>query len=161
MPGLQDALNFAYKILERRALSEKTMRERLAKKKVAAQTIERVITKLKDVNLISDRALAENMAQSRVKNRLLGNVRIERDLIQRGIPRDIVQMAVREAGAEADSPTEEERAIRLAQKRASQISSKDPLSLKRRLFGYLARRGFDPETIEAALERHGGCGEKK
>lgn len=155
MSGLEDAMNLACKILARCALSEKTMRERLAKKKVAAQTIESVIAKLKDMKLMSDRALAENMAQSRVKNRLFGNVRIERDLTARGIPLDAARRAVRNAAEETDSPTEEERALRLAQKRASQISSKDPLTLKRRLFGYLARRGFDPETIEAALERYG------
>jgi len=158
---MDDALKLAYKILERSALSEKTLREHLAKKKVPEKIAESVIAKLKAVKLLSDKALAENMAQSKVKNQLLGNTRVEQDLIQRGIPKDIVQSAVQKAAEDADSLTEEERAFQLVQKRAAQAPDKNWPKLKPRLFGYLARRGFDPDTIETALERYGGCSEKK
>ena len=155
MTELQAALAAAYKILAKRALSEKALRERLVKKKIPARTIDRAVKELTETRLLSDQALAENMAQSRVKDRLLGNFRIEQDMIQRGIPREMVQKAVRQAADEADSPTEEERAFQALKKRAAQIRLKDPEALKRRLFGYLARRGFDPETIQSALERYG------
>src|SRR3989338_6133216 len=100
MPGLDDALNLAYKMLARRALSEKAVRERLAKKKVPAATLERVIRALKEVKMLSDSALSENMAQSRVKHRLLGDFRIEADLVRCGIPKDAARRAVREAAKE-------------------------------------------------------------
>ena len=161
MIDLPRALNISYKILEHQALSEKSLRERLTQKSVQPQAIESVIAKLKKEGLLSDSALAENMAQSRVKNRLLANRRVCEDLLQRGIPLEVVRKAVREAAEDIESPTEEERAFQLARKRAAQMSAQNPAALKRRIFDYLARRGFDPDTIQAALERYGGCGEKK
>ena len=155
MPDLEESLQIAYKLLSRRAFSEKALRERLAQKKMAAETIDAVVTELKNNRLLSDKGLAADRAQSRVKNRLLGNVRIEQDVIRKGIPRDEARRAVSDAAGNEDSPSEEERAYQLIVKRWRQTQKGSPQALARRLFGFLARRGFDPEIIHAALERYG------
>ena len=49
-------------------------------------------------------------------------------------------------------PSEEERAYQLAARRAKQMRT-DARTAYRRIYGYLARRGFPPDTIDRALAR--------
>ncbi len=154
MPDIDDALNLAYQILSRRAFSEKALRERLKKKGLEDRMIETVIEKLKEQKLVSDSVLAQNLAESRVQNRLWGDYRIEMDLIKKGLPKDEVKTALKNASESEDAVSEEERAYLLILRRMKQIKADDENSFDRKLFGFLARRGFDPDTIHSALERY-------
>ena len=130
------------------------MKEGFCKKGLEPGMVDVILRELKDKKLLSDRVLAQNLAESRVKARLLGNERIESDLVRKGIPPDMAKAAVKEMAQSEDAHPEEDRAFKLILRRAKQISAKDVKTIERKLFGYLARRGFDPDTIERALHRY-------
>ena len=152
----KEATDHAYMYLNYRALSEGALSDRLKKKGFGPRVVESVVAKLKELKLIDDARLAKDSAESRLKGRLLGDRRVKEDLIRKGIPDSLADEAVREAqkGPAGAVPDEDERAYALLLKRRRQIKAIDAHTLHRRLFEYLSRRGFDPDTIERALSRY-------
>lgn len=87
---------------------------------------------------------------------------IEAELRQRGVPRDViaarsetVQVGERAPGDEVLPATDEERAlVALARHLRGRPLPTDSAAL-RRIGMFLVRRGFDPETVRAAIRAAG------
>ena len=150
----REALDYAYALLNYRALSEDAMKDRLKRKGFNLESIEKVIEDLKSKKLLNDADLAQDLALSRIKSRLLGNERVKEDLIRKGIEKSLADETVGDLTKSPDLPDEEERAVQLILKREKQIKAIDARTLFQRLSEYLARRGFNPDTIERALSRY-------
>lgn len=152
----KEATEYALLFLSYRPRSEKEMSERLKRKGYEPETVAAVIEDLKGMNLINDVQVAKDMAESRLKSRLLGDQRVRQDLIRKGFDKDTAEEAVRGLTADeqaGDIPDEDERAYQALVRRRKQIREADYRTLHRRLFGYLSRRGFSYDTIERALQR--------
>jgi regulatory protein len=65
--------------------------------------------------------------------------------MQKGVSRDIADLAIEEAGAE------ETRASALASKAVARMAGLPPDTVHRRLFGLLVRRGYGPEVARRAV----------
>ena len=148
------ALEYAYFLLKFRSLSEAAMKERLLWKGFAENEVEETLAALRNQKLLNDSQLAEHLAESRLKNRLMGDARVQQELMQKGIDKNIAEKTVRDMAQSSEVPDEEERAYRLILKRRKQIKEIDSRTLFRRLYEHLARRGFSPDTIEHALSRY-------
>ena len=70
-------------------------------------------------------------------------------LRRHGVGAEVAQRAVEES-VPAD---EDDRATEIARQRLARLTSLDPEIAKRRLLGFLMRRGFDSETARSACRR--------
>lgn len=141
------ALQIALRYLERRARTEAELRQKLADRQVPPQEIEAVLVKLRQYGYIDDQKFARDFQRARNDYKPMGVQRIKIELKLKGIPKEIVQ------NVSAEPEDEVELAYRAAETRLRQYSNLDPETFKRRMTGFLARRGFGYGTIKSVLIR--------
>jgi SOS response regulatory protein OraA/RecX len=129
-----DALGAAARVLARRDVSERRLRERLASRGVHADAAESAVAALASAGAVDDARLAHARATS-LSERGWGDVAIGARLEQEGLSSELVTSAL------AALPPESSRATGIAAR------SPDRGTVWRQL----ARRGFSPEAIEDAL----------
>lgn len=148
--GLLEATDRALRILACRGRSRSDLCRRLVEKGIQRRHAEQVVEKLAGQGLVDDAAFARHFARS--KARTVGRRRLAFELARQGVAPEVASAAIREA---MEDPTvEADGAIdRLIAKKAASLSRLDPLTRRRRLLGFLGRRGFGMGEIQAALER--------
>lgn len=141
MNGLQLALYY----LQKRARTEQELRDKLTRKQVPPQEIEAVLVRLRQLGYVNDQQYAINYQRARNDYKPMGVRRIKLELQLKGVPKDIVQTISAEK--------EEELALarEAAEGRLRQYRSLDPEVFRRRMTGFLARRGFGYDTIKQTL----------
>ncbi len=140
----------AFQFLKIRSRSEKEIRDQLNKKKIDPETIEQTVQYLKSVDLINDRQFARDWIQMRLQ-KPFGLRRIFFELKNlKGIPEEILKEEI--ASVAGDFP-EEQTISTLVKKCAFKYKNLDEAKRKRRLYEYLARRGFDVDIITKVIER--------
>ncbi len=147
------AMEAALKLLNRRAMSAQQLTRRLLDKGYGHPTILRVISRLTDLGLLNDRQLGESLISAAVAREAAGPRLLKAKLLQRGLKPELVEQLI-----DQFAPSREDaiaQAAELAHRviDAMQDRSCDPRSLKRRLWQRLARRGFSPDVIRAAVNQ--------
>jgi len=145
---LGKAIAYAFLLLKYRLRSESEIRGRLKKKKFSEDIISAAVSFLKDKNFINDRDFVRLWFDSRIK-RSCGVRRIKQELKLKGIREDLIK----EAQAGLEDYNEEKVVIALAKKRLSLLKGVSPDKKRQRLYGYLLRRGFSPETVIEVLNK--------
>ena len=125
------------------------MEDRLQRKGYKRETIEEVISFLKDKDYLNDIRFAKLWSLDRMSTRPRGKRLIRYELKNKGIDETVVDNVLKELETTYD---ECETARKLAQIRIKQYRELDPLSLKRRLYQYLQRRGFPYEVIHRVIK---------
>jgi regulatory protein len=143
---LDKARSYALKLLSYRARSEKELGERLMKKGIAEPEVSATICYLKDRGLVDDLVLAEAIEREAVSAKMLSRMGTRRYMLRRGIAPDIID-AVLQKDAYSDIDT----ARRLVTKKMRVLHAYPPETGKRRLYGFLSRRGYSSETITKVL----------
>jgi regulatory protein len=145
-----EAKNAAFTMLTRRIRSEKEIRDKLRKKKFTDPIIQRVVTRLYELKLLSDENFAEALVREKLK-RPIGKQALKTKLYQKGIARDTIDSVLESADLNAD-----ELCLKAAEKKVKLLSrERDPQKKKKKLSDFLARRGFDWETIRNAMNALG------
>jgi regulatory protein len=143
LKGLHDkARQYALKLLSYRGRSEKEIRERLRKKGFSKTVAASSINELKDLKLIDDMALAKTLKREALSSRLLSQKGAKIFMLQRGIPRDIVDEVF-----SFDENTDMQNAGRLMGKKLKALRDYPPEVARRRLYNLLLSRGYSTETI--------------
>lgn len=151
----------ALRLLERTRRTRSDLTRRLKDKGYDAAVIEQVVVRLENVGLIDDVEFARAYLAGRWGRRAAGWRVLENDLRRRGVsPEDIAAARV---GFESERGGVDELAgaLRAIEQAARRYAKLEPRVRRQRLWGMLARKGFDGETIEAALraaEAAGGEG---
>lgn len=96
---------------------------------------------------INDARLAEQLVSGALSRKGLGRTGMERELRKRGLD-DVV---IEEALGEFDRDAEYDNALEIAFARAQRLRGVEFEAAKRRLYGYLARRGFSGELVGRAV----------
>ncbi len=150
MTEKKPAYDRALRFLERRAYSTEEIRQRLARNGYEAAAIEQTIARLTRAGLLDDAAYARQVARSKLVGARFGARRVRQELARRGVPRQLIGAAVEEVtqDEEVDSSAQ---AIEVARRRSRDLAGLDPVVQRRRLYAYLARRGFGPDDITAAV----------
>ena len=136
----EDAYRGAVRLLAARPRAVQEVIRRLRQKKMPAQAVAEAVGRLEARGLLDDQEFARAFARGRAE-RGYGPARILADLAARGVERRVAELAVAELGAGGET----ERLAELeavARKRAGQMAGLSPDVRKRRLVGYLSRRGF-------------------
>ncbi|MDP8266698.1 MAG: regulatory protein RecX [Candidatus Aceula meridiana] len=139
----------ALRLIKIRFRSEQELRQRLRLKKIPKVAIEKTISYLKNIGLIDDTQFAKDWIQARLyKN--FGINRIKLELQQKEISKAIIDKEL----AVAEKKNDEEAIVQaLIEKRIKRYRGLEPIVIKRRLYSYLARKGFLGETILRALNQ--------
>jgi regulatory protein len=111
---------------------------------------EEVIGRLRELGMIDDAAFAGMLARDRVRLRPQGSRRLANELRQKGVDEETARAAIRET-MEGEETDERELARRAAAKWKPR-PGEEPERARRRLHGFLARRGFDGEIIREVLD---------
>ncbi len=145
--SLKDAREYAFLLLKFRQRSAQEIRQRLKKKKFTPQAIEETVSFLKEKKFIDDLSFARAWVAERLK-KPFGLRRIKLELSQKGISAPVIEESLMQA---KDGYAEEEVVREVARDRFARLRGIEPQKCKRRLYGYLFRRGFSPEVIIEAL----------
>jgi len=127
--------------------SEHELTVRLKQKDFSARTIKKTLDYFRSLDITDDRLFARGWIASRL-NKPYGIKRINQELKQKGIPREILEAEVSRAQEHYD----EEAAVRaLAQKRWRKYAGLPGDKGRKRLYGYLTRRGFHSGPINTVM----------
>lgn len=125
------------------------MEQRLEREGFSTKAIETTIEELIHSGHIRDRKYAENWIVRRQKSNPRGKMRLKNELIDKGIDREIAEQVV----ANVETEDEMKIALQIAKKRMKQYKGLPIHVAKRRLHGFLARRGFGAEIVRHVLEQ--------
>lgn len=145
------AKDYAYRLLSYRQRSIQETRDSLKKKGFSPEVISRVIEYLSRFNYLNDVEFARVWIQTKMQSHPLGWPVIHYQLRRRGVAEEILDKASR---SYAGQYNEYELAKRLAECSRRQHHNIAPLKMKRRLYGYLRRRGFSQDAVLQAIREN-------
>ncbi|HEX6941164.1 MAG TPA: regulatory protein RecX [Longimicrobiales bacterium] len=152
----------ALNLLSYRARSEAELRRRLLRKDYPAEVVEACIAELAGNGLLDDAAFAASFVRDRVRGRPRGARRLAQELRAKG-----VDPATAAAAIDGTFAAEDVTELDLARQAASGwarrargpkpadrggATPEDRWTARRRLYGYLARRGFAGDVIRIVLD---------
>ena len=132
--------------------SAKELRRRLVMKGVRAEYADAAVARLTEAGFLDDVEFARQVARSRVVGRGDSRRRVAQVLAQKGVAREVVDEAV--AQVFADEAVDEDALVEAAaRKRVRTLGAVDTATRRRRLYGFLARRGHDGAAIRRVMDR--------
>jgi regulatory protein len=129
--ALQRALNY----LSYRPRSEKEVRQNLKKHDTHPGVIDEIIDRLKRGGLVNDSSFAELWVENRSEFRPRGARMLRSELWQKGISDEVISETL-------DDLDETSLALKAARKKARRYRDLEREEFRKKLFGFLARRGF-------------------
>ena len=111
---------------------------------------EAVLGRCEELGYVDDEAYALAFARERIRLRPRGVPRLVSELLSRGVSRDVAERAA-VAALEEEDVTEEELLRVVAQRRVRALSGLQSAVARRRLSGFLVRRGFRPGAVRAMV----------
>jgi regulatory protein len=146
------AYNYALNLLAARPYSTQTLRRKLIQKEYSAADADEAIRRLVDNGLLNDAKYAEQYARSKILTTGASKRRLQQELYRKGIRGELATTAIANV-IEQEEIDPVAMIERVALKKLAQLGDLQPLVLKRRLFAFLARRGYDLEEIKAVVSR--------
>ncbi|MDI7246873.1 MAG: regulatory protein RecX [Bacillota bacterium] len=157
------ARSYALRLLEMQDRTAKELEGKLRGKGFPEDIIIGVLAEMRSYGYLDDEKLAARVADDGAESRGLGPLRIRVELARRGVAREIIEDAVSRAFG---GDKENEVALGLAQawvgrRRLAHDADVDAdadvgaadADTRRRLYGFLARRGFSSDVIGRVLDK--------
>jgi regulatory protein len=140
----------ALNMLAFRARSSRELARVLVRKGEEKLYVDRAIERLTEQGFLDDVAFAQSFARAKVVGASQSRRRVQLELAKKGVARDVSDAAIEvvfdEEGVDAQAIVEA-----AARKKLRSLAKLDPAVRKRRLYGFLARRGYDGEHIRHAM----------
>jgi len=143
---LHEARQYAFLLLSYKARTTSELKQRLARKGFSPDIVVRTLQRLAELKMIDDAGFARRFAEDRITIGHKGKWRVRGELLKRGIDRQQIDAAM------AEAPDEVAAAREVAQKYLSRNRRLEPDVFRRRLYAFLARRGFSPDTIRQVID---------
>lgn len=143
---LDKAASYAYRLLGIRARSEKELEKRLVEKRYTCAIIDEVVSALKKQKMLDDYGFAKAWVESRMRSNPRASIFLKRELESKGIEASIIERVLSVEKIEEDSIVRT-----LASQKMKALSELPKEKAKSRLFAFLARRGFNFDTINSVI----------
>lgn len=143
---LEKTKSYALYLLTYGDNTEKTLKDKLLMKGFSEDNIIDAIDYCKSYGYIDDKSYAERFIRDKVNLNKYGSKKIKSQLIEKGISKDLIEDVL-----DLDGDLEYENAKNLAAKKLSSYKNLDSIVIKRRLSGFLYRRGYDFSIINKVL----------
>lgn len=127
-----------------RAELEKSLRDKDIDAEISASLLDR----FSELDLVDDVAFAEQWVSTRHRVKGLSRRALSDELRRKGVAADIVSDATQAVGHEDEVSAAE---VLARKKLRAMASITDPVTIRRRLTGALARRGYGPDVIYRVL----------
>jgi regulatory protein len=147
---LSRAKNYAYRILARRMYTNKEIRDKLEARGYAEDIIQDVITTLERYGYLDDNTYAEEWVLSKMRTKPKGKIALRQELKRKGIKESIIEDTLAQVLQEEK---ETDIALNLARRRIKIYKGDDPQAIKRKLYSFLGRRGFNFETVKNVIHQ--------
>jgi regulatory protein len=138
----QRALNF----LSYRPRAEAEIRRYLSKHKTQENVIEAVLKRLRRNRLVDDTYFAQNWVENRSEFRPRGRRALSSELRQKGVDQEIIDEVLQDIDEEA-------LAYQAAHKNARKYRQYEWPDFRKKLLGFLARRGFNYAVAALVVEQ--------
>jgi regulatory protein len=143
------AKNYALELLSNQSYSRSQMIDQLGQKGFAPQAIDITLEDLEQLGYIRDENFAKRWVNRRRRSKPKGKKMLQHELVNMNVDKTTADRVL----AGINDAEEASAAMQLAQKQIKRYQSLPPQVAKRRLHGFLLRRGFDYETIQSVIER--------
>ncbi len=157
--GDQDkAFRAASSRLARRAMSAGMIDQKLRELGYATDVREQVLARLDKLGLLDDAAYGRALIRETTRSKPAGPRLLRQKLMAKRLDGSLIDallaehVAQREADAHDTGDDPDAGAIAFARKRAASLARYEPEVRRRRLYGQLARRGFDLDTVRRAMD---------
>lgn len=152
----------ALALLSHRARTRQELARKLRTKGFGAERVDACLRRLEEKGLLDDTAVAAALVRDRLRHRPRGEARLVSELRAKGIERTVASETIARVFADeevTDVALAREAASAWLARRGAAVhealgarSSPDRDRARRRLYGYLARRGFRGDALTAAME---------
>ena len=139
-------------MLAARGRSSRELRQRLLRVGAGTVAVDAALARLRDAGLLDDARYARQVARSRVATRGDSRRRVSQVLAKAGVERGTADEAIADV-FEEEAIDEAALVEDAARKRVRTLGELDPAVRRRRLYGYLARRGHEAGIIRAVVDR--------
>ncbi len=146
------AYNYALNLLAARPYASRALHRKLIQKQYPAADAEDAIRRLVANGILDDVRYAEQYARSKMVSTGASKRRLQQELYRKGIKTDVAAQAIDNV-IEQDEIDPAVALERVARKKLASLGDLEPLVLRRRLFAFLARRGYDVDEIKAVIAR--------
>lgn len=146
------AYDRAVGMLAVQARSSRDLKRVLVRKGEDARAVDAAIERLLALGLLDDAAYARQLARSKMVGQGASRRRVHQEMFKHGIGREQADEAI-EATVADESLDEEAIVERVARKKVQSLSGLDPVTRNRRLWSFLARRGYAVDDIRRVVAR--------
>lgn len=144
---IKKAKSYAFLLLRYRPRSAAEFREKLNKHGFSEDVINELTADFKKRGLLDDAKFAKMWIENRTNLKPTGKARLKQELAEKGVS----EFDIEDAISAASGLDEAASAKALAIKKAGQLKGLDEVTAKRRLYGYLQRRGFSFDIVSKAV----------
>ncbi len=142
--GYERAKSAAFNLITYRPRSEREVAQKLRKKEFDDSTIERVIIRLRELDLLDDAAFARYWIDQRETFKPRSRMALRQELMQKGIAREIIDEYL-------DEVDETAAALKAVRAKAMRWRALPDDEYRRKVMGFLQRRGFYYGVIQDVL----------
>ena len=144
----------ALNILAFRARSSSELARSLQRKGEEKPHVDWAIARLTEQGLVDDAAFARSFARAKVVGGKQSKRRVQQDLARKGVSRSMSDEAI-ETVFEEEAVDQRAIVEEAARKKLRSLAGLDPAVQRRRLYGFLARRGYELDDIRSVLSAIG------
>jgi regulatory protein len=139
----------ALRIIERNFKTEKEVKDKLKLKGYDDNSIDKSIEFLREYNFVNDIAYTKAFINDKLKT--IGSQKIKYSLIQKGIPKEVID----EELSELNKENEKSIALSIAKKKLSNIkkNENDNYKISGKLYRFLISKGYDGEVINEIVKK--------
>jgi regulatory protein len=138
----------ALRFLSFRRRTEKEIKDKLKQKGFDENILKRTVEKLKEYDLINDLEFATAWVKERLEYKPRGKKLLRQELWKKGIKKEIIDQALNES-----CQNEDKSVLDLLEKIKSRYKNLEPQVARRRMYGFLLRRGFSYETVKTVMKQ--------
>ena len=140
----------ALNMLAFRARSSAELARTLVRKGEDKAMVDRAVARLQEQGLLDDAAFARSFTRARVVGAQQSRRRVQQELSRRGVARAVADDAIATV-FEEEEVDQADVVVQAARRKLRTMIKLDPAVRRRRLYGFLARRGYDGEDIRRAM----------
>jgi len=141
----------AANMLAARPRAARDLERLLLRKGEPAEHVAAAIAHLTAMGALDDARFARQFIRSKIAGAGLSRRRLQSELWRRGVARDVIDAALTDVVAE-DEVDEDAQIAQVAAKKLRTLRSLDRATGRRRLYAFLARRGYDASAIRRAMD---------
>lgn len=145
---IKKAKRKAMRLLEQMDRTEWNLRQKLTQNGFPQEAVDEAVDYVKSYGYVDDGRYARNYLAYRLQ--MKSRQKLFQELYQKGVAKEVVEEAWREISA--DSDLDERALIRRQVLKKYEAGTRLDLTQMRRLYGFLARKGFRYEDIRSVLE---------